>query len=211
MSDVLTVKMDDWNDGDRIPGRFAFCVPAKEGHVNMGENLSPGISWSGAPEGTKSYAVICHDYDVPSAADDVNQEDRTIPASLPRIDFYHWVLVDISASITALAEGADGSGIVAGGKEPGPTDTGIRGLNNFTEWFANDADMAGSYGGYDGPCPPWNDEIMHHYVFTVYALDVETLGLSGKFGGSEALQAMDGHILAQGQCVGEYTLNADLL
>ena len=37
--------------------------------------------------------------------------------------------------------------------------------------FTNN-DMRGDYHGYDGPCPPWNDGILHHYVFTLYALDV---------------------------------------
>ena len=35
--------------------------------------------------------------------------------------------------------------------------------------------MSGDYFGYDGPCPPWNDSIVHHYVFTVYALDVDAV------------------------------------
>ncbi len=211
MSNTLSVTMDAWNDGARIPGQFAFCIPADEGHVSMSQNLSPDMAWSGAPEGTKSFAIICHDPDVPSAGDDVNQEGKTVPASLPRVDFYHWVLVDIPSATTRLAEGADSTEITAGGKDTGPTPNGLRGINNYTDWFAGDADMGGDYGGYDGPCPPWNDAIMHHYIFTVYALDVGSLGLSGKFGGAQALAAMDGHILAQGQCMGEYTLNADLL
>src|SRR5690606_29409386 len=68
----------------------------------------------------------------------------------------------------------------------------------------------GDYGQYDGPCPPWNDSIVHHYHFTVYALDVETLGLQGKFGGPAALAAMEGHILAKGSVVGKYSLNPDV-
>ena len=207
----LTVTIDNWADGERIPGANSFCIPADEGNVSMGENKSPGMSWSGAPEGTKSYAIICHDPDVPSAADDVNQEGKTVPASLPRVDFYHWVLVDIAATTTSLAEGADGADITAGGKDTGPTDVGIRGKNNFTDWFAGDADMGGTYGGYDGPCPPWNDAIMHHYIFTVYAMDTTSLGLSGDFGGPEALAATEGHILASGQCMGTYSLNKNLL
>ena len=47
-----------------------------------------------------------------------------------------------------------------------------QGINDYTGWFAGDKDMAGNYFGYDGPCPPWNDEIPHRYVFTLYALDV---------------------------------------
>ncbi len=211
MTATLNVTIDAWNDGDRIPGDYAFCIPADEGHVSMGENRSPAISWSGAPEGTQSFTIICHDPDVPSVGDDVNQEGKTVSADLPRVDFYHWVLVDIGADVSGLAAGADSDAITAGGKDVGPTANGVRGLNNYTDWFAGDADMGGDYGGYDGPCPPWNDEIMHHYVFTVYALDTASLGLSGNFGGPEALAAMEGHILGQGQCVGTYTLNKDLL
>jgi len=211
MSTQLTVTLKNCADGSRIPDDNAFCIVAEDAPVNMGRNISPGLAWSGAPDGTKSYAIICHDPDVPSSGDDVNQEGRTVPASLPRVDFYHWVLVDMAPGVSSLAEGADSSEITAGGKDTGPTANGVRGKNNFTDWFAGDADMGGTYGGYDGPCPPWNDEIMHHYIFTVYALDVDSLGLSGDFGGPEALAAMEGHILASGQTVGIYTLNKDLL
>ena len=86
----------------------------------------------------------------------------------------------------------------------------MRGINNFTDWFAGDEQMRGEYGGYDGPCPPWNDEIIHHYYFTVFALDVSSLELSGSFGGPDVLAAMRGHILAEGRWVGTYTLNPDL-
>jgi phosphatidylethanolamine-binding protein (PEBP) family uncharacterized protein len=42
--------------------------------------------------------------------------------------------------------------------------------------MAGNPDMAGQYFGYDGPCPPWNDERMHHYIFTIYALDIDKSG-----------------------------------
>jgi hypothetical protein len=96
------------------------------------------------------------------------------------------------------------------GKHVGPTPFGLRGRNDYTGWFAGDPDMEGTYGGYDGPCPPWNDELVHHYTFTVYALDVESLGLSGDFGLLEARRAMDGHVLASASQVGTYTLNPEL-
>jgi phosphatidylethanolamine-binding protein (PEBP) family uncharacterized protein len=53
-------------------------------------------TWPGRIAGrhARSY-VICHDPDVPSKGDDVNQEGRGVPASLPRVDFFHWVLVDL--------------------------------------------------------------------------------------------------------------------
>lgn len=206
----LQVTIDAWPNGDPIPEEFAFCVPADEGHVTPGRNRSPGIRWSGAPAGTKSYAIICCDPDVPSKPDNVNREDVTVPADLPRVDFYHWVLVDIPADRSELVPGEDSAGVTPGGKPLGKTEYGVRGINTFTDWFAGDDNMKGEYGGYDGPCPPWNDELLHHYHFTVYALDVASLGLSGAFGGGEALKALEGHVLASGEWVGTYTLNANL-
>jgi Raf kinase inhibitor-like YbhB/YbcL family protein len=210
MSKRLDVVIDAWAYGDPIPEEYAFCVPAEQGHIAMGPNLSPAIRWSNAPSATKSFAIICHDPDVPSRLDDVNKEGRVVPADLPRVDFYHWVLVDIPADVHALAKGADSEGITPRGKAPGRTPHGLRGINNYTDWFASDAEMKGDYGGYDGPCPPWNDEIVHHYHFTVYALDVANLRLPQRFGGGEALAALQRHVLAQGAWMGEYTLNPDL-
>ena len=70
--------------------------------------------------------------------------------------------------------------------------------------------MSGDYFGYDGPCPPWNDSILHRYVFTVYALDVERLEIEGRFSGPDAIAAMQGHILAEAQITGIYTLTPGL-
>ena len=75
---------------------------------------------------------------------------------------------------------------------------------------AGNPDMAGTYAGYDGPCPPWNDEIIHHYHFEVHALDVDTLGLEGEFDGNDVRQAMAGHVLASARVTGTYTLNPAL-
>ena len=203
----MELEVLSYENGMPVPGEFAFCVPADEGHVSMGSNRSPHVRWSGVPDGTRSLSLIMHDPDVPSVPDDVNQEGRTVPHDLPRVDFYHWVLVDISPDTTELPEGADSDGITAGGKAPGSTEHGVRGVNNYTDWFAGDADMGGVYAGYDGPCPPWNDERLHHYHLTLYALDVASLGLSGNFSGPEALAAMETHVLAQASWVGIYTLN----
>lgn len=54
-------------------------------------------------------------------------------------------------------------------------------------------------------------EKLHKYHFTVYALDVPTLGLSGEFGGKEAVKAIEGHVLAKGSVVGTYTQNQKLI
>jgi Raf kinase inhibitor-like YbhB/YbcL family protein len=135
---------------------------------------------------TQSFAIICHDPDVPSQGDDVNQEDRSVPASLPRVDFFHWVLIDLPASLDEIKEGEFSSDVTPRGK-PGPhAPHGARqGINDYTSWFAGDNDMRGDYYGYDGPCPPWNDEIVHRYVFTVFALDVAKLDGEGKLNGEQ--------------------------
>ena len=190
-----------------IPAQYAFCIEDGKGKGTFGKNKSPQIKWEGAPKGTQSFAIITHDPDVPSKGDNVNQEGKSVSKDLPRVDFYHWVLIDIPASTTELALGTDGQGVKAGGKTPGKRKYGTRGLNNYTDWFASHEKMKGKYGGYDGPCPPWNDEIVHHYHFTVYALDVPSLNIQGDFKGPDALQAMKGHILAQSSFIGLYKLN----
>ncbi|EDM81611.1 toluene-induced BbsI protein-like protein [Plesiocystis pacifica SIR-1] len=208
----MELRSESFPNGGPIPGEFAFCVPADEGHVAMAPNRNPQLAWAGAPEGTQSFVLICHDPDVPSKPDDVNQEGRSVPADLPRVDFYHWVLVDLPPALTHIDAGSHSDAVTARGKAPGsaPGGAGVQGVNDYTNWFAGDADMEGSYGGYDGPCPPWNDERLHHYHFTLYALDTASLGLSGDFGGARALEAMAGHVLAKASWTGTYTLNPAL-
>jgi Raf kinase inhibitor-like YbhB/YbcL family protein len=198
-------------DGQKIPGEFSFCIPDPAHHVCLGSNRNPQLAWSDAPSASQSFVVICHDPDVPSQGDDVNQEGRTVPAALPRVDFFHWVLVDLPAAVNAIKEGEFSSDVSPRGK-PGPqaAQGSRQGINSYTDWFAGDNDMRGDYYGYDGPCPPWNDEIIHHYIFTVYALDIEKLPLDGKFGGPEVRAAMQGHILAEASLTGTYTLNPNL-
>lgn len=198
-------------EGGRIPGALAFAVIDPVAHVKLSENMNPDLLWHDVPAGTKSLALFCHDPDVPSRGDDVNQEDRIVPASLPRVDFFHWVLIDLEPFTAPIARGEFSRGVTAHGK-PGPhAPRGARqGINDYTGWFAGDKDMAGNYYGYDGPCPPWNDALMHHYIFTLYALDVPRLGLGAAFSGPVALEAMHGHLLTQATLTGIYTLNPAL-
>lgn len=204
---------DSFKDGEKIPGEFAFAVIDPASHVKLSANRNPHLAWADVPAGTRSLALVCHDYDVPSRGDDVNQEGKTVPADLPRVDFFHWVLVDLPPSLSAIAGGQYADGVTARGKS-GPAigngQPGRHGINDYTGWFAGDADMAGDYFGYDGPCPPWNDSIPHHYVFSLYALDVDTLPVDGKFTGQQVRDAMRGHILGQASITGVYTLNPDL-
>ncbi len=204
-------------DNAPIPGEFAFCVPDASSHVALSTNRNPDLHWDEVPTGTRSFVLIAHDPDVPSKGDDVNQEDREVPASLPRVDFFHWVLIDIPPGLNTISAGSHSDGVIARGK-PGPealvgtaTAGGLRhGLNDYTGWFANDPDMKGDYFGYDGPCPPWNDSIVHHYVFTVYALDIDRVPVEGKFTGADVRRAIEGHVLAQAQFTGTYTLTPRL-
>ena len=202
---------DSFADGGAIPPHYAFCAPDPSARVKLSQNRNPHLAWSDLPKGAQSVVIICHDPDVPSKADDVNQEGRTIPASLPRVNFVHWVLVDMPASGSPIRDGEFSGGVTPKGKSGplGPRGT-RQGVNDYTAWFASDKDMSGNYFGYDGPCPPWNDTIPHHYVFTLHALDVEKCGVIGIFKGADVLAAIKGHTLAQAKLTGVYSLNPDV-
>lgn len=104
-------------------------IPSK--HTGEGDDVSPALSWSDAPEGTESFAIICHDPDAPLLS----------PGGT--YGFVHWVLYDIPADVTSLAEGD--SGYTAGKNDFGNT-------------------------GYGGPMPP-NGHGVHQYYFWVLSLD----------------------------------------
>ncbi|HEU0203037.1 MAG TPA: YbhB/YbcL family Raf kinase inhibitor-like protein [Burkholderiaceae bacterium] len=207
----MKLTSNSFADGSAIPGEFAFGIIDPVHHIKLSSNRNPHLAWSGAPTGTRSFVVICHDYDVPSKPDDVNQEGREIPASLPRVDFFHWTLVDIPANVTSIEAGGYSHAVTPRGKAGPQTAFGTRqGINDFTGWFAGDHDMEGDYFGYDGPCPPWNDSIIHHYVFTVYALDLDRVPVEGHFTGPDVRKAVEGHVLDSAQITGTYTLNPRL-
>ena len=207
---------DSWTNGDRIPQRFAAGKPDGQGGAGFSDNLNPHLAWSDLPAGTQSLVLICHDFDVPSKGDDVNQPGREVPVDLPRVDFFHWVLVDLPPLPDSVAEGAFSRGFTARGK-PGPevnkdTAGGARhGLNDYTGWFAGHAQMAGQYFGYDGPFPPFNDSLVHHYVFTLYAVAVPRLPLDGVFTGAQVRDKLAGRVLGEATFSGTYTLNQRLL
>lgn len=104
-----------------------------------GENISPAIAWSGAPAETKSYAVTIYDPDAPTGS-----------------GWWHWVVFNIPANVTALENGASVNGLPAGA---------VQSRNDYgTEQ-------------YGGPCPPVGDEA-HRYIVTVHALDVEKFDIA---------------------------------
>jgi Raf kinase inhibitor-like YbhB/YbcL family protein len=136
-----------FNEGGNIPDRFT-CD---------GANVSPPLAWSGAPNGTESLAIIADDPDAPVGT------------------WVHWVLYNIPAGQTSLAEGAQG--------------VGVQGTNDFRK------------PGYGGPCPPRGKP--HRYFFKVYALDAP-VSLKPGGTKADLEKAMQGRILAQGQLMGKY-------
>jgi len=98
----------------------------------------------------------------------------------PMGTFVHWVIYNIPAASVGLSEATP--------KDAKLSDGSIQGLNSARR------------SGYTGPCPPGGT---HRYFFKLYALDA-TLDLPSA-GKDELLQAMKGHILAQGELMGTYS------
>ena len=208
----MKLTSSSFGDNQRISSEFAFCAPDPgPNHVKLGQNRNPHLEWSEVPMGTKSLVVICHDLDVPCLPDDVNKEGRTIPDSLARIDFYHWLLVDLDPHSGPIKAGEFSDGVTPRGKSGPQGPRGTRqGINDYTAWFSQTEEMKGDYYGYDGPCPPWNDSIIHHYVFTLYAVDVAHLTVTGAFRGAEVVNALRGHVLEEAHITGTYSLNPNV-
>ena len=202
----MQLRSDNFQNHQRIPATFAFGKMADP--FALSDNHSPHLAWRDAPPGTRSFVLTCVDPDVPSQGDDVNQPGRTVPAALPRVEFVHWLMANVPAECGELAAGACSDEVTPRGKRHpfGPPGS-VQGLNDFTGWFAGDADMDGRYLGYDGPCPPWNDALLHRYHFTVYALGVGTLSLDQGFSRDQLQAAMAGHVLAEAELIGTYSLN----
>lgn len=192
----LAVTVEGVGADRTLPLSAAFCAPPSIAPRQY--NISPAMSWSGAPQGVKSYVVLMTDLDVPTDLSLINKPGVVIPMEFPRQPFIHQVLIDIPPGRTYLAKGVESHGFVAGPRPIGKTDHGVRGANVYSNLHPKDSPLAGPRGGYDGPCPPHNDPKPHRYLFSVYALDVDTLGLEGLFFGEAVLERMKGHKLAEG-------------
>lgn len=187
----------------RIPAEFAMGTPD-----GFGGNRNPELHWDDVPAGTRSFALLCIDTDAPTDPATVGRDDLDIPVAQPRAEFVHWVLADIPADVRAIAAGSCSDGVTAHGKHDPRGPAGARqGLNDYTGWFAGNADMQGDYLGYDGPYPPANDLRLHRYFFRLFALDVDRLDLPARFAAADVLRAMHGHVLAEAAVYGTYALN----
>ena len=202
----MKLSSQSFSNGQPIPTEFAAGAAA-----GFGGNRNPQLAWSDVPEGTRSFALVCVDPDVPTVAELVGRDDVSIPLDQPRGHFIHWVMADIPAGLREIAAGSCSDGFSTHGKQAPQGPAGARqGLNDYTGWFAANPDMAGNYRGYDGPYPPFNDERVHRYFFRLYALDVERLPLQGDFTAADVHRAMQGHVLAEAAVHGTYTLNPAL-
>nr|WP_212753823.1 YbhB/YbcL family Raf kinase inhibitor-like protein [Nakamurella aerolata] len=107
-----------------------------------GQNISPALSWSGAPEGTRSYVVTSYDPDAPTPS-----------------GFWHWVAVNLPASVTELPAGA------------GSSDAELQKVAGDKAFHVRN-DM--SQAQFVGAAPPEGDPA-HRYYFVVHAVDVPEL------------------------------------
>ncbi|MGE0754722.1 MAG: YbhB/YbcL family Raf kinase inhibitor-like protein, partial [Alphaproteobacteria bacterium] len=177
----LKVVVTGFTNGQAIPDRYAYCIADENGTSQNGNNINPGITWSGAPEETKSFAVLVVDSEVPEDLSQAYRDDVTIAADAKRRDFLHWVMFNIPATIHSIDEGANSTGISESGKTTGVTAYGTNGSNDYSAF------KEVMMGGYDVPCPPFNDEKMHRYHFRVFALDTENLDLPLNTNGAQVL------------------------
>ncbi|MDQ0260500.1 YbhB/YbcL family Raf kinase inhibitor-like protein [Sinomonas atrocyanea] len=133
-----------------------------------GQDLSPQLAWSGAPEGTRSFAVTVMDPDAPRAG-----------------SFCHWAVVNIPSEVEGLPEGAGGA---PDGMGPADSDAG---LPNGCLELLNDA----GFTGFVGAGPPRGSG-PHRYVFTVHALDVGAVPGTPRSKGSRVLRDIAAHEIA---------------
>ena len=202
----MKIWSDSVSDGGRLREEYAFLKPHNTAHAELGKNRNPHFAWGEMPEGTKSLVMIMHDADAPTSRDFVNKVGKVVPYDYPRTEFYHWAVVDLDTK-TFIQPGEFSKEVTVHGK---PSQVGPRGtrvaINDFTEWYKGNPKMEGTYFGYDGPAPPWNDEKLHTYVFTLYALKEKKFPIEGDFTAKDVLNAMSGIMLDKCSLKGTYSL-----
>ena len=203
----MRLTSDSFQHRQRLPGEFAAGVRTQDG-AGFGPNRNPHLRWDDVPAGTKSFALLVIDPDVPTVPEMVGKPGVEIPVDQPRCEFTHWAMADIPADVREIAAGSCSDGIVAHGRQQPAGPAGSRqGLNDYTGWFAADDAMKGDWHGYDGPFPPPNDLRLHRYFFRLFALDVERLELPARFTSADVLRAMHGHVLGEATVYATYSLN----
>jgi Raf kinase inhibitor-like YbhB/YbcL family protein len=95
---AFTLTSESFQDGDYLGQDHVLAESF--GFGCAGGNVSPQLSWSGAPEGTRSFAITCYDPDAPTGS-----------------GFWHWVVANIPADVTSLAAGASGKAMPKGALE----------------------------------------------------------------------------------------------
>jgi Raf kinase inhibitor-like YbhB/YbcL family protein len=103
--DNFTLSSPDIKPGSTIGDTFVF-----NSFGCSGQNVSPALSWSGAPDGTKGFVLTVYDPDAPTGS-----------------GFWHWVMYNIPASVTSLPQGAGAPGKEPAGAVQGGTDYGAAG------------------------------------------------------------------------------------
>ena len=197
----MQLRSDSFEHRGAIAAEFALGAPD-----GFGGNRNPHLAWDDVPAGTQSFALLCIDTDAPTDGALVANADVPIPVAHPRGDFVHWTVADIPADMREIAAGSCSDGVRNGGKPQARDAGGLRGLNDYTGWFAGNAEMGGQYFGYDGPYPPPHDLRTHRYFFRLFALDVERLELPAAFTAGDVFKAMHGHVLAEASTYGTYSL-----
>ena len=152
-------------------------------HTQAGRDVSPALSWSGAPDSTASFVLIVRDADAMTG----NGMD----------DMLHWMVWNIPGSARSLTEGVPQGGQVAPGA---PGASAAPGTNAMRQISAS-----GPY--YRGPAAPATGPA-HHYLFELYALDVPVnvpaVGMSPTATRAAVMAAMATHIRGKGVLVGLY-------
>ncbi len=190
---AMKVTVEGIADNAPIPEKYALCKPTEDGKSKGGENVRPTIGWSGAPAASKAFAVVVTDPDVPADFTDAGKAGKVVKANAKRQLFYHWALADIPVSAHEIP----------GGPSYKAPDMGVAASGSLGKYVDNPTQ-------YGGPCPPWNDERLHHYHFTVYALKVPTLDLPPDPTAAQVEAAAKKNQLGSAAVTGTYSLNKAL-